>query len=345
MNPRLLASRLIPIGFAGAEHERLIAALKVLRAGTWRWNIAADIVEWDDALCDVYGIEPAAAPTNSREFLALVHPDDRQAVLATITASIENGVEAEFQFRVVVGDSVRWIYDRSGVVRDEEGKPSYMLGACLDITERRRVEEERDGLLQKQALLLKEVVHRTKNHLSMVISMLRLKAARQKDAAAKQDFERAIERIHTIAYLHEQLYRSDTFDRINLCPYLEEICANLQLSLFAESKISLVRELEAAELHIDLAVPLGLIVNEAVTNAAKYAFKAGQRGRIVVRFRRRGDRGVLTVSDNGRGLSPGKTRQGVGTKLIKSLAGQIDAKLRVVSRNGLTYSLTFRTPH
>lgn len=329
--------------FEEAEHDRLIAALKVSRAGTWRWDIIADVVEWDDALCEVYGVTREQAPTCSRDFLALVHPDDRPIAMAAINASIESGIEADFQFRAVVGDTIRWIYDRSNVVRDADGKPTHMLGACLDITERRRIEQERDALLEKQTILLREVIHRTKNHLTMVISMLRLKAARQTDAAAKQAFERAIERIHTIAFLHEHLYRKGVLDRIEVHSYLEDVCANLELALLAEFNISLVRELQPATLHIDQAVPLGLIVNEAVTNAAKYAFEPGKPGKIVVRFRKHDDRSVLTISDDGRGLPRDSKVQGVGTKLIRSLARQIEAKLRVVSRNGVTYSLTFRT--
>ncbi len=129
----LQALRSVMGDFAGSEHERLLAALKASRAGTWRWNIAADILEWDDALCDVYGIKPENAPTNAQQFLALVHPEDQAKVSAAINTALENGADAEFQFRAVIGDAVRWIYDRSGIVRDEVGKPAYMLGACLDI--------------------------------------------------------------------------------------------------------------------------------------------------------------------------------------------------------------------
>jgi PAS domain S-box-containing protein len=338
----LQALRSVMVDFAGSEHDRLLAALKASHAGTWRWDVVADVVEWDDALCGVYGIKRKDAPTNSQQFLDLVHAEDRPKVSVAIKAALENGADADFQFRAVVGDSVRWIYDRSGVVRDAAGKPSYMLGACLDITDRRRTEEERNVLLEKQTLLLRELSHRTKNHLSMIISLLRLKATRQKDPLAKQDFERAIERIHTIAFLHEHLYRNDGFDRVKVDSYLEDICANLETSLLSESKIVLSRELEEAELHIDQAVPLGLIVNEIITNAAKYAFGPNQGGEIRVRFHRRGERAVLTLSDNGRGLT--SPTAGVGTKLIKSLTQQIGAKLRVVNRNGLTYSLAFRVP-
>jgi PAS domain S-box-containing protein len=325
------------------ERERLIAALKVSRAGTWRWDILADVVEWDDALCEMYGITRKEAPTCSQDFLTLVHPEDRASVVAAISASIKTGVEADFQFRAIVGDAIRWIYDRSDVIRGADGKSTHMLGACIDITERRRVEQERDALLEKQTILLQELVHRTKNHLSMVISMLRLKASRQTSPAARQDFEQAIERIHTIAFLHEHLYRKEVLDRIDIHSYLEDICANLELSLLTDSNVSLIRELQPAELHIDQAVPLGLIVNEVVTNAAKYAFQPGKPGTIVVRFRKREDRGIMTISDDGRGLVRNTKVQGIGTKLIRSLAGQIGARLRVGSRKGVTYSLTFRT--
>jgi PAS domain S-box-containing protein len=338
----LQGARPTPQGLIEAEHDRLIAALKVSRAGTWRWDIADDVVQWDDALCEVYGITRERAPTCSRAFLALVHPDDRASVIGTISASIQNGIEADFEFRVVVGDTVRWIYDRSNAVRDADGTPTHMLGACLDVTGRRRVEQERDELLEKHTVLLQELIHRTKNHLTMVISLLRLKASRQTDATAKQDFERAIERIHTIAFLHEHLYRRDVFDRIDIHSYLDDICANLEASLLLDPKIVLIRELQRAELHIDQATPLGLIVNKVITNAAKYAFDPGKPGKIVVRFRKRDDRSVLTISDNGRGLSRGSKMQGVGTKIIRSLAKQIGARLRMVSRNGLTYSLTFK---
>jgi two-component system CheB/CheR fusion protein len=322
------------------EHERLLAALKASRCGTWRWDIAEDLVEWDEALCQVYRIAPAAAPRSATEFLALIHPDDRDAVWGKVSACIETGAEAEYEFRTTAGGEVRWIYDRSALVRNPDGSPRYMLGACFDVTDRRRIEEERDAALRRQTLLLHELSHRVKNHLSMVTSLLRMKASRQKDPVAVADFRRAIERVNTIAYLHEHLYRSDSVETVDVRTYLDDICDNLQRSLLAETKIALQRDLQAFDLHVDQAVPVGLIVNELITNAAKYAFNPGQKGRITVRFHVRGDRAIVTISDDGRGIDMYAV-PGVGTKLIRSLAGQIDARLRIVSRNGLTCSLSF----
>lgn len=329
-----------PAALVGTEHERLLAALKASRCGTWRWSIPADVVEWDDALCEVYGISREEAPKTSAEFIAFIHPEDRARAWENIRACIEDGIDADYQFRAVVRGQIRWIYDRSALMRDEAGNPAYMLGACLDVTDRRRVQEERDAALAKQTLLLKELSHRVKNHLGMIIALLRFKGSRQKDPAAAADFERAIERVHTIAYLHERLYRADDVEHVDVRAYVADICDNLEQSLLAERHVTLIRELEPFLLHVDQAVPVGLIVNELITNAAKYAFGPGDQGRIVVRLKKRGIRASLTISDNGHGKSKA-SKPGVGTKLVRSLASQIGARLKVVSGPGLTYSMTF----
>ncbi|MEJ0097770.1 MAG: histidine kinase dimerization/phosphoacceptor domain -containing protein [Bauldia sp.] len=326
--------------FGDSEHERLVAALKASRAGTWRWRLSDDLVEWDDALCAVYGIAREQAPRTSGEFLALIHPDDRERAWEVISACIEKGTDADYEFRAVVGDQVRWIYDRSSLTRNPDGSPAYLTGACLDVTDRRHIEEERDAALRKGELLLKELGHRVKNHFAMISSLLRMKSARQTDPAAKQDFERAIERVHTIAYLHDQLYRAGDVEGVDVAEYVGEICTNLLNSVLAESRITIVQDLRPLHLDVDRAVPLGLIVNELIVNAAKYAFAPGDTGRIVVRLRVRGARASLTVSDNGRGFAPG-TEAGVGTRLINGLARQMGARLRVMSGQGLTCTLTF----
>ncbi len=326
--------------FTEHEHERLLAALKASRCGTWRWTIAEDVVEWDEALCAVYGVPPERAPRNSGEFIALIHPDDRAHAWEAIRACIEEGRDADYRFRAVVDGNVRWIYDRSALVRHPDGSPAYMLGACLDVTEHLRIQEERDAALEKQKLLYNELSHRVKNHLSMIISLLRMKRAKQTDPNAAEDFARAIERVNTIAYLHDQLYRSGDVAHVEVKKYLDDICDNLETSLLADTRIRIVREIEPFEIHVDQAVPIGLIVNEAVTNARKYGFDHDAEGRIIVRFRVRHGRATLTVADDGIGFRADRSL-GIGTRLIRALADQIGSRLRIVSRRGVVCSLRF----
>jgi PAS domain S-box-containing protein len=330
--------------FAHLERERLISALKASRAGTWRWNIADDIVEWDDALCEVYGIPPEQAPRTSRDFLALIHPDDRDMAWRSVSNCIETGTDADYQFRAIVGGRTRWIYDRSAVVRNRDGSPAYMLGACLDVTAQRKIQEERDAALKRQTLLLNELTHRVKNHLAMIVGLLRLKGARQSDPRAQEDFARAIDRVSTISHLHEQLYRAEDVTLVDVPAYLAEICEGLRQSMLPETGVVLESEFDPAFMHVDQAVPVGLIVNELVTNAIKYAFAPNKSGRIVVRFRVTNGRATLMISDNGCGFDPAASRPGVGSRLVRDLAKQIGAVHRVTSRRGVTSSFRFRLP-
>ncbi|HEY4167663.1 MAG TPA: histidine kinase dimerization/phosphoacceptor domain -containing protein, partial [Reyranella sp.] len=211
-----------------SERERLVAALKASRAGTWRWDVAADRVDWDEALSEVYGLPHAQAPRTSGEFLQLIHPDDRERAGRLLGALLESGREIEHEFRAVVGDRIVWIYDRSTLVRDAEGRPSYMTGACLDVTARKQIEEERNVANEKYRLLLRELHHRVTNHLQMITTMLRLQAAQPADQSARHDLETAIQRIHTLAELHGRLYRDEGFDGIEMAAYLGDICDGLR---------------------------------------------------------------------------------------------------------------------
>jgi PAS domain S-box-containing protein len=326
-----------------SEHERLVAALKASRAGTWRWDIPADRVEWDEALSAVYGLPHAEAPRTSGAFIQLIHPDDRERAGRQIGALLESGSEIEYEFRAVVGDRIVWIYDRSSLVRDAEGRPAYMTGACLDVTARKQIEEERTALHEKHRLLLLELNHRVKNHLQMITSILHLKAARHSDAAVRADFQKAIQRIQTITELHTRLYRDDRFDSVDMRTYLTDLCEGLSGSVLPEAHVELVCEAAPIQLTIDQALPIGLIVSELATNAVKYAFPAGRPGKVIVRLDEDGDHAVLSVSDDGIGLPASIGKASVGIGMVKGLAEQIGGRLDVVTEGGTRYTLRFRS--
>lgn len=330
----------------GAMHERLMVALKASRCGTWRWDIPTDTVEWDEALGHVYGIPPERTPKTSHEFFALIHTEDRERIGATLMNELKSGSELDYEFRAVIDGKTIWIQDRSMIVRDESDKALYVTGACLDVTERKMMEEERKAALEKQQLLLRELNHRIKNHLQMITALLGMQASRQPNAETKADFQNAIQRIQTIADLHVQLYSDDWLGEVNMKPYLEGICKSLH-SAVVKSHIELECDIEPLMLPVDQALPLGLIVNELVTNAAKYAFAGSASGMILVRLRKGGDRVFLSVADNGCGMQAdgGRGNKGIGQRVVQSLSRQIGARLRLPQAKGLSYHLAFRNNH
>ena len=200
------------------------------------------------------------------------------------------------------------------------------------ITDRKQAEAAlRDSLAEKVALL-KEVHHRVKNNLQIVASLLNLQAkqiANQEVVAALIDTRN---RVHSMALLHEVLYRSENLARIHLAAYLEELCTHLRRSFGqVAERVRVERRIAAISLPLDQAVPCGLIINELVTNAMKYGFPGDSSGRILVEVGLDQGRIELTVSDTGVGLAPGfdpAATSTLGLQLVTNLAGQLGGGLR-----------------
>ncbi len=122
--------------------ERLEAALVASGTGTFRWDIKTNGLEWDQNLDRLFGLEPGKTARSLDQFIALVHPDDRAGVIQRCVACAAEGADFEMEFRVVWRDgTIRWLYDRGKTFRDAERRPSYMTGACVDITSRKQAEE------------------------------------------------------------------------------------------------------------------------------------------------------------------------------------------------------------
>jgi PAS domain S-box-containing protein len=127
---------------AAASAQSLLTALRASGTGTWSWDIRADRVLWDDTLCEIYGVSREHAARNVDDFLAFVHPADRESVSKAVQDVLESGREAEYEFRTILSDgSIRWIYDRSSLTFDDSGDPVQMVGVCFDITRRKSVEQ------------------------------------------------------------------------------------------------------------------------------------------------------------------------------------------------------------
>jgi PAS domain S-box-containing protein len=120
---------------------RLVAALEASTTGTWRWTVGNNRVEWDQALCRVYGIAVEDSPRDAEQFMTFVHPDDRQKTGALIATALQGKRELEHEFRIIRNGETRWIYDRSKPVLDHNGDVLAFIGACTDVTERKRYEE------------------------------------------------------------------------------------------------------------------------------------------------------------------------------------------------------------
>jgi two-component sensor histidine kinase len=204
--------------------------------------------------------------------------------------------------------------------------------------------QQLEVLLDEKEYLLKEVHHRVKNNLHTVISLLDIQAEYLKDDALKA-LENSQHRIYAMSLIHQQLYAGERLTSINLGAYIGELIVYLRESLGAADGPRFEVDIEPVDVDVSIAIPLGLIINEAVTNAVKYAFSGrSDANSIGVEIRRSGNEILVHIRDNGIGLSDkGASRpESLGFKLMKGLCKEIDANLTFENRNGV--HIWIRTP-
>jgi two-component sensor histidine kinase len=207
-----------------------------------------------------------------------------------------------------------------------------------DITVRKAAERH-------QAALFEELNHRVKNNLALVAALLQMQA-RGADTSVRDELMKAVDRVHSIAQVHQALYMGSRREAVDFGAYLKDLAASLAQSLAADGRVSLAVEAEAVDLPIDAVIPLGMVVNELVTNAVKHAYPPPAEGVISVDFRRYGKGLRLTVADGGPGLpqSAGTSGTGLGMRLVDTLIGQVKGALVVRREGGSAFEITLPVP-
>ena len=231
------------------------------------------------------------------------------------------------------------------------GAPNELLELTESFTEAtvslRQQKAELAEARERQDLLMLEVHHRVKNNLQIVASLLNLQASRIRVPEARAEFQSARDRVRALATLHRHLYSEGDIHTINMRSFLGELCGQLFQAMGETEgdRISLVIVAEEVRLSTDQAVPLALIVTEAVTNAIKYAFPDGRHGSVRVELAEHGATLDLAIADDGVGMPAGPTqteagiRDGIGLQLIRGFSRQLGATLEVGEGPGTHYSV------
>lgn len=205
-------------------------------------------------------------------------------------------------------------------------------------------EQIKESLIEK-SLLLKEIHHRVKNNLQIIISLLGLEAKEGKTKNITEFLEVSETRIQTIALIHQSLYENDQLNRINFNNYLEQLVSFLKAALSWEmDNITIQIEVENIFLNIETAIPMALIVNELLTNTFKYAYPNQEKGKVIIAIEQMSEYEFkLTYFDNGIGFHENQeTTQSFGMNLVKMLAKQLKGNFVKVRSKGTKYTLVFR---
>lgn len=261
--------------------------------------------------------------------------------------SLINKIEA-----ILTGDGQqRWLLTTKIPLSDSADNVTGLVGIGRDITERKRAEEQIEASLHEKEVLLKEVHHRVKNNLQIVSSLFNLQSNLVDDPAVLEILQDSQNRVRSMALVHELLYRSENLASVSLLEYVRELTSHLLRSLRTQQQpafgVNLKIHGDPILLNVNDLVPAGLIINELVTNALKYAFPNGRTGQIEIVASAGPESGwQLTVSDDGIGFPSDvdfHNTTSLGLQLVNVLVSQLDGQVSVVGSGGTRVIMNFPT--
>ncbi len=238
------------------------------------------------------------------------------------------------------GNIVYFSNNTIGIV--ENGFLIRMWGTQLDITERKKAEKQIKKDLEEKDILLKEIHHRVKNNLQVIRSLIHMQLTKEKNPAFQNSATELSNRILSMAMIHEYLYSSENIAVVNLKTYIESFL-NKILQSYVHSNITIVKQLEDIHLSLDQSVPIGLLINELITNAVKHAFPKYRKGKIIITLSRKQNLCELKVKDNGIGIPTDinfRDPSTLGLKLVNILANQLEGTVQMYRQKGTLIKLT-----
>ncbi len=339
------------------SRTNLIEAQKIASLGNWNWYIVTNELYWSDEIYRIFGCTPQEFGATYDAFLRYVHPDDRDYVDNAVKRALK-GKPYNIDHRIILANGEeRVVNEQAEVIFDEKNIPIRMKGTVQDITKRKKAEE---ALANIQKSRKKEINHRIKNNLQVISSLLDLQAEKFRGRKGIKDYE-VLEafresqcRVKSMALIHEELHKGRGGDTVDFLSYLAKLVESLfQIYKLGNNDVNLNMDLEEnLFFDMDTAVPLGMIVNELVSNSLKHAFPYKSKGEIQIKLRREENKNegfksacfTLKVSDNGVGIPENfeiEDLNSLGFQLVASLVDQLDGKLDLKSDKGTKFTMRF----
>jgi PAS domain S-box-containing protein len=279
--------------------------------------------------------------------MKLLHSKENESVFNEIYACISSGMpwKGEFHNRKKSGEEY-WASVQIGAIKDAEGRILSSVAVEQDITEAKRQEERIKQSLKDKEIMLKEIHHRVKNNLQIVSSLLKMQSENHSNEETIEALKVSRSRIVSMALVHENLYKTPDLSRIDMKNYIDKLSMNIFAAFgVRNNKISFHSEVNDVKLGLETAIPLGLMMNEIITNSLKHAFPSCDNGEINVRLEKDNDSYRLSVKDTGIGIPKDfltKTNGTLGKQLIKTLCSQLDGEMHINNGRGTEFLINFK---
>ncbi len=326
---------------------KLRSHIKNTPTGVIQWDENFLISEFNPASEKIFGYTEEEVKGRNAGFLmtetSSVHFSEIQKIIEDKKESVYTIIENSRKDgkKIVCG------WTNTPIVSDD-GKLISTVSLCKDITAAIEDKEALTASVNEKETLIRELYHRTKNNMQIISSFIQIQSRKIGDEKISAFSKNIVSKIQTMSLVHEKLYQSKNLSKINLKEYIEELISLIvNYNSAANNNVAVVFEIADTELSIDSAIPLGLVINEIITNSFKHAFLPGEKGRITVSLKKEKDGSlILIISDDGKGLSKGfdvRETPSLGmTTIFSIIEKQMQGSVDIISENGLTYILSFK---
>ena len=280
------------------------------------------------------------------EVLQVIAPEDHEKTLKNIASVLEGEDIGGIEYTGVRKDGSAFPFMAYTTPVVSENEDIRLRSIIVDISDLKKTEEQIKASLKEKEILLKEIHHRVKNNLQIISSLLNLQSRYQKDERVQGIFSESINRVKTMANIHSLLYQSEDYARIDFTRFVRELATQMHLSYDPNREFAVINtHVSNVLLDISTAIPCGLIINELLSNAMKYAFPPGKKGEVTVTMYREGSHVLLSVSDNGVGFPPEidfRETESLGLQLVNDLVEQLDGAIELDTKAGTEFRITFK---
>jgi len=301
---------------------------------------------FNDKLCEIFGYQ--RKELEKRNILMLVHPDDREKVMNMHKNRVSGKrVKSSYEFKGAKKDGAGIFCEVDAVILKDKDQIIGTRSYIRDITESKKNKQRIERSLKEKEVLLREIHHRVKNNMQVISSLLTLQSKDIDDEKVLDIFQESRRRIKTMAMVHEKLYRSEDLSKVDFSKYISSLTQYLFRSFGIDpEKILLKKEVEEIFLDINTAIPLGLLVNELISNSLKHGFPDNKGGEVKISMSREDkDKIKLVVSDNGVGVKNKlvfNKPSSFGLQLVKMLTEQLHGNMKVEMNEKTSFIIIFK---
>jgi PAS domain S-box-containing protein len=276
----------------------------------------------------------------------LFAPECQDKARKTLMETIKNGISRNNELTLLKKDGSRFTGEiNASTIKNLKGEDFTVLYTMRDISHHKQAETQIQASLDEKEVLLREIHHRVKNNLQIISSLLNLQSSYLENKASKEVFKESQDRVKSMAMIHQKLYQSGNFEHIEMGEYIEYLVNGLFNSYGVKSdKIKYKTDMQKVYLDIDNAIPMGLIINEIVTNTIKHAFPGELKGELFIKMAKDGKNIMIIVADNGVGLPEKlevKKTGTLGMQLVYNLVRQIGGELELKRSEGTEFRIKF----